>query len=49
MKEIILQKKILKKLEDENLIAFKYCDKNGEIDSKILIQMDLQIILLVFK
>jgi len=25
---------LIKKLEDENLIAFKYCDKNGSIETK---------------
>ena len=36
MKEIILQSlNHLKELNEENLIAFKYCDEKGEINENV--------------
>ena len=39
MKEIILQTNHLKELNNENLIAFKYCDEKGNINEKIILMV----------
>ena len=49
MKEIILLIiNFYKNLKDNNLVAFKYCDKKGNDNDIILTQMAPPIILLVY-